>query len=932
MTIKRKIYVTSLVLLLLTLSFVSMYSYRIIKNTVLEKAYTSDYGYLETVRDSFENMMERSTPLIRQHKELLAARLQEYGSTVQIADRISAAKRMEFELQSFINDHRGFTGAMVVTASDSFFAGSFTHSVSYKEITTHPIHRQLFARSGHASFTSSSPLTFRNQLLLGERIEGGVGEEEAVIVYALDPDSFLSSDMRERSLIIYNQEREVVWATDDASIKRGLADEQEQDAEWFPGQEGSVVVGDYYVTYIHPPDEEYVYSNIVDMKVLTDELKRLERILFLLSGLLFVGGALSARFIIEALLSPLGMLKNTVSGNGAAAESKLAAWLSRFKMRNKLIVFLCVQTVVPAVVLIAVTYVSANEIVLDKTKEAIANTVGQAADNIGYLRRDMAEFTAELANLKDIQLLLMQEMADDSRLRSISEYIVKQNPLAGTLPAIEIYGSSGAQLYSTSNLVDGTAWEAIPIAFRNDEFRHTAWLDKRIDALGNQVYPFVRKVRLKYSDEFIKGHRDDSDSGRSVYSVGGLIQAQLAESSLERRYSSLLRSADNAAFIINAEGVILSHPDKRLIGSEMDLPIGDVPVASLPQQTISGGSLSFYYPIEGEGEWRLVMQIPTADIRKDNIQIWIVNSLVLLFVALIIVGCSFVFSWQITKPVVQLGGLISRLEAGDYSVRLPDRGERDELTLISRRFNELILKINALIEEVIASKLVQHELELSKQRLEKRKKEAEIAAFQSQINPHFLYNTFSSINFMIALGRNEDAIRMLDALGRLFRKGIFRGEVVVPIEEELEHVRAYLEIQEMRFGSKLRIVWQLDKGIEHHQMIKLTLQPLVENSIYHGIETLDHGGQITIEGRMQEGMICFHIRDDGVGIGEEQLAHIRRVLIDGETRQIGLKNVDNRIKLYFGEQYGVRIESEANVGTTVTLTLPLQSWDSVPDS
>jgi len=147
----------------------------------------------------------------------------------------------------------------------------------------------------------------------------------------------------------------------------------------------------------------------------------------------------------------------------------------------------------------------------------------------------------------------------------------------------------------------------------------------------------------------------------------------------------------------------------------------------------------------------------------------------------------------------------------------------------------------------------------------------------------------------------------------------------------LKRCRSATRIISDRFVyAKLRIVWQLDKGIENHQMIKLTLQPLVENSIYHGIETLDHGGQITIEGRMQEGMICFHIRDDGVGIGEEQLAHIRRVLIDGETRQIGLKNVDNRIKLYFGEQYGVRIESEANVGTTVTLTLPLQSFEMRP--
>jgi len=161
-------------------------------------------------------------------------------------------------------------------------------------------------------------------------------------------------------------------------------------------------------------------------------------------------------------------------------------------------------------------------------------------------------------------------------------------------------------------------------------------------------------------------------------------------------------------------------------------------------------------------------------------------------------------------------------------------------------------------------------------------------------------------------------------VGRLFRTGIYRGHPIVAMEEEIRHVKTYLDIQLIRYSHKLTVRYDLDPGIYEYCILKLTLQPLVENSIYHGIEIKEGPGSIVISARVLEDRMQFTIRDDGMGIRENELTEIQKGLSRRNlSRGIGLHNVNERIKLYFGEQYGLVIESIHQGGTCVTMTMPL---------
>jgi two-component system sensor histidine kinase YesM len=923
---RTKIFLITIVLMVFIMSMVSYYSYQLINRLVLEKAYTSNFTYLNTVQISFENLIVRSKPIIQQQTLHLNQLLDQYEQVKNLADKISFVNTLNLEEQNFINNKRGFTGVMVITEQESIYSGSFLHAISMDEIKQHPIYQEMISNK-QIAYTSSKPFTLKSMILFAERSHSAQGTGETIILYALDPERIISTDINQSSLVIFNQKREVIWASSEDLLPTNRGEQISLFNDIFSKREGSAYLEDYYVTYIHPPIQDFIYVNMIELNVLKEELFGLRRtILYILIAMCLVF-ILSAKFIIAKLLMPLILLKNAISSNSEMSPYKKANLYARFTMRNKLIVFLCLHTIVPAIILIAVIYLMANQLVLNKTKEAMESTIKQTANNISFLESDIEEFTKELATNNDIQSLLLKGAGNEELSKRISQYIVKQNPFVGSLPSINIYDMTGLQLYSTSNLKGESGLDSDAAAnFLDDPYLHTVWLGKKVDLLGNQVNTFMRKIRLKYSDDFIYGKRQE-DIGllqKGVYSLSGIVKVDLLEKSLEDRYRSLQWGEDSSVFIIDSAGDIISHKDKQSIGTSFTTRAFMQTLAQdRATQLLNGDNLQIYYPIEGANNWYLAARIPTAEIQKDNIIIWINNIVVIIFVIAIIVICSFLFSWRITKPLTLLEGLMAKLETGDYSVQLPYGEEKDELTLIARRFNLLINKINALINEVFASKMIQKELEISKQQLERRKKEAEIIAFQSQINPHFLYNTFASINFMIALGKNEDAMKMLDSVGRLFRKGVFRGEVVVVIEEEIEHVRAYLEIQQMRFGEKLRIEWNLDSEIMNHKMIKLTLQPLVENAIYHGIELKDGMGEIRIEGKLIDGQIAFIIMDNGLGMSSAKLEQIHAVLHGGETKQIGLKNVDERIKLYFGETYGLQVSSKINNGTKVTMHIPI---------
>ena len=233
-----------------------------------------------------------------------------------------------------------------------------------------------------------------------------------------------------------------------------------------------------------------------------------------------------------------------------------------------------------------------------------------------------------------------------------------------------------------------------------------------------------------------------------------------------------------------------------------------------------------------------------------------------------------------------------------------------EIKILSDSFGHMSVRIKELMEKV--------------RREETELRKTELKALQAQINPHFLYNTLDSIQWMCERGETDNASKMVGALAKLFRISISRGHELITIKDEINHVKNYLVIQSFRYREQFSYSFEVDEKLETFLCNKITLQPLVENAIYHGIDRLVDEGEIKItvkEAEDDQNDILMIVEDNGVGMSEEQC---RKILCKerSDSSGIGVKNVNDRLKIYFGEKYGLTVKSELDVGTVMTARIP----------
>lgn len=307
--------------------------------------------------------------------------------------------------------------------------------------------------------------------------------------------------------------------------------------------------------------------------------------------------------------------------------------------------------------------------------------------------------------------------------------------------------------------------------------------------------------------------------------------------------------------------------------------------------------------------WHMINMVEASKLYQDATIIRTIT--IFMFLLMLFVGwlLAFWLSNSITRPLQRLSVLI-KVNAG-YSQAAPTYFDSsDEVGQIGHRFLRMMEENRVLHEKVYNALL--------------KRKEAEIQALQAQINPHFLYNTLESLNWL-AISRNQFEIsEVVGSLGKFFRIAISKGSDMIMVSEELDHVKAYVKVQKFRYKDKFDLVVEFEDDLLSYYMPKFILQPIVENSIYHGIKLKEGPGTIMISGGLYEGDIVFHITDDGLGIPEDRLGEIVMSLESEEIgKSYGLINIHDRLKLRFGAKYGLRITSEFGKFTTVTVTMPL---------
>lgn len=358
-------------------------------------------------------------------------------------------------------------------------------------------------------------------------------------------------------------------------------------------------------------------------------------------------------------------------------------------------------------------------------------------------------------------------------------------------------------------------------------------------------------------------------------------------------------------FLEDTNGNIVYHP-QQLIYSDLKQE-NTALISNLDDGSHVIGTMIYTVQTLASGSWRVVGVSFVQEIITDNLR-EIAQLLALAAIAIVAatLAVSFLFSRVLSRPIHDLISAMAQFEKNaDNFVYEPVSGVR-EVQNLSSSFAHMVRKIQQLMATVRAE-----EVNLRK---------TELRALQAQINPHFLYNTLDSISWMCERGKNQEAVVMVNALAQLFRISISKGHELIPIRSEVQHAKSYLQIQSVRYKDQFSYRFEVDESCLDYLCNKITLQPIIENAIYHGINGLVDEGEIVIRIESQGDDILATVEDNGVGMEKEQIEAIFRR--SDSKSGIGIKNVNDRLKIWFGEAYGITIESVPDKGTRVIVRMP----------
>ncbi len=401
--------------------------------------------------------------------------------------------------------------------------------------------------------------------------------------------------------------------------------------------------------------------------------------------------------------------------------------------------------------------------------------------------------------------------------------------------------------------------------------------------------------------------------------IASVLQLDIEESKLSSTFSAGI-SIDEEIYLVDSSGVIISHPNSTLIGKK-GLSDTELSTVLMNKKGHMSGSMSqnadlVAFSKLNTTDWYLVMRLPASAVfgsdvfSFDFVRVLLIIAVVVIFVISLIL----IYSSIIENTVKRINNAIMVVnnDGIEQVGSLTDKDTKNykSLALLENNANHLVVTIKKLMEESYEAKL--------------KARDYQLKALQAQINPHFLYNTLDAIKWMILDDRKEDSVWMLNAFSKYFRLSLSKGRDVVTLQEELDLIRAYIGLMQKRFSNISTIDINVDDDIMECLIPKLTLQPLVENALNHGIlHNENNEGWLGITAKKENGKLVIIIKDNGYGMSQEQLEKIISQE-NSSTKGYGLGNVDERLKLFGGDDCGLMISSELKMGTTVTLSIPLK--------
>lgn len=596
--------------------------------------------------------------------------------------------------------------------------------------------------------------------------------------------------------------------------------------------------------------------------------------------------------------------------------------MNNLPIRYKLIIMFLLISILPSIGLGLLIDYTVERIIGRQVNENTIQLIGKVNRSLEFYVSNMQNMTYLIAFDPGIKRFLEQQATDEYAMRKFLQgYTTLYSEIAGIMVVNAKGEYISNELYARSEK---------PLT--EESWYQAAATDKGIFKIVGK--PSGRNITSHASyteDEVISVAR--AILNPDTQQVEGVVLIDLKLRVIAEAVKDVRLGKTGYLLVIDKDGSHIYSPTKPII---RDIPKEwalEGNVGSFAK-TVQGEELQFIYRKSTFTDWTTVGVFSTKEsaLEVQEIRFYVISFV--FFLSLLSIAAAIYLAYSMSRPINQLMSFMQKAESGDMTIRY--WGEReDEVGQLGRSFNTMLAQVNRL--------LLLTELQ------GKQKREAELRSLQAHIKPHFLYNTLDTIHWMARKKGAEDVAEVVQSLSRLFRIGLSKGNDIIPLADEIEHIQSYLTIQKTRYKDKLNYTLDVEDDVQSLYVLKLLLQPIVENAIYHGIKERRGPGHITITAKSEEGALLLSITDDGKGMSQAKLASLRQALagsviseVDGldtaamtaetmETREgkelqgqgYGIQNVQARIRLTFGERYGLVIDSEEGVGTTVTIVHPI---------
>ncbi|MFC4620309.1 sensor histidine kinase [Camelliibacillus cellulosilyticus] len=578
-------------------------------------------------------------------------------------------------------------------------------------------------------------------------------------------------------------------------------------------------------------------------------------------------------------------------------------------LKTKLIIFFVLIAVTPLSVLGYFTYQKTTEILSEQVSEGMLNRLGQVNRNLLFFLNDIDQMTNYISLNKDVQDVLMR-----SKNRSpLDKYRDNQNiqSLFDTVKGsknwdinIYIIGFNGDRYFTGKYLPRGY----------DDYMENWGIFRKARQANGSLAWDTQYSL-IKFTNQDVvlsaaRVIKNPETNQPLAYLIVDIMEPAIADI-----YQTEDTKKDSQLFLLDHQGYIISsYPNKATVGTRLNhLALENVLSSDkgYMRTTWQKEPVMMVYDTVDNGKFKSVSFIPIKEITRQNVLIKWMTILLALMGLIIALWLSYFLSGSIIKPIKKLIKLMKKVEHGDLTV-VSEMKYKDEIGVLGNSFNHMIRRLRFFVQDSI-----------EKQTLIK---ESEIKALRAQINPHFLYNTLETIRWITQLNGLKSASNMVVALGEMLRYSLKSGQRLVPLTEEMTHLKHYIYIQQTRFQDKFAVSYEIAVEADRIMVPSLILQPLVENAMTHGLEMKMEKGHLEVIIKKIGNHLIITVADDGMGIDEQTLQTLltdHRSKDDKTDTGIGLKNVHQRIQMVFGEGYGLKIESQKQVGTKVKIVLPV---------